>query len=176
MNQWRTVARYREPDRAAPDGLFRLRLFHAGTAAVAADQTRTPPFSANAGIRLSGSGIRACWHMCWSTSEGGPWPQWGRVSPLNADHLPLYCQSQIFGREGLDLDRSTLADWVGKSTALLEPLADAIHCPAVHVYMHERGAACVGWPSNLCRRHPCRDAGTGQRQDPNRPPLGLRPR
>jgi len=43
-----------------------------------------------------------------------------------ADHLPLYRQSQIYGREGIDLDRSTLADWVGKSTALLEPLADAI--------------------------------------------------
>jgi len=43
-----------------------------------------------------------------------------------ADHLPLYRQSQIFEREGLDLDRSTLADWVGKSTALLEPLAEAI--------------------------------------------------
>ena len=42
------------------------------------------------------------------------------------DHLPLYRQSQIFEREGIDLDRSTLADWVGKSTALLEPLADAI--------------------------------------------------
>jgi len=43
-----------------------------------------------------------------------------------ADHLPLYRQSQIYGRDGIDLDRSTLADWVGKSTALLEPLADAI--------------------------------------------------
>ena len=43
-----------------------------------------------------------------------------------ADHLPLYRQSQIFGREGVDLDRSTLAGWVGKSAALLEPLADAI--------------------------------------------------
>lgn len=43
-----------------------------------------------------------------------------------ADHLPLYRQSQIYRREGIDLDRSTLADWVGKSTALLEPLADAI--------------------------------------------------
>ncbi len=43
-----------------------------------------------------------------------------------ADHLPLYRQSQIYAREGIDLDRSTLADWVGKSTALLEPLADAI--------------------------------------------------
>lgn len=43
-----------------------------------------------------------------------------------ADHLPLYRQSQIFERDGLDLDRSTLADWVGKSTALLAPLADAV--------------------------------------------------
>jgi transposase len=39
---------------------------------------------------------------------------------------PLYRQSKIFDREGLDLDRSTLADWVGKSTALLEPLADVV--------------------------------------------------
>ena len=29
------------------------------------------------------------------------------------DHLPLYRQAQIYAREGLDLDRSTLADWVG---------------------------------------------------------------
>jgi transposase len=43
-----------------------------------------------------------------------------------ADHLPLYHRSQIFERDGLDLGRSTLADWVGKSTALLEPLADAV--------------------------------------------------
>ena len=43
-----------------------------------------------------------------------------------ADHLPLYRQSQIFEREGIDLERSTLTDWVGRSTALLEPLADAI--------------------------------------------------
>tara|TARA_R110002126_G_scaffold3482_3_gene19899 strand:- start:6783 stop:7688 length:906 start_codon:yes stop_codon:yes gene_type:complete len=43
-----------------------------------------------------------------------------------ADHLPLYRQSRIFERDGIDLDRSTLADWVGKSTALLKPLAEAI--------------------------------------------------
>jgi len=43
-----------------------------------------------------------------------------------ADHLPLYRQSGMFQRDGIDLDRSTLADWVGKSAALLEPLADAI--------------------------------------------------
>lgn len=43
-----------------------------------------------------------------------------------ADYLPLYRQSTIFERGGIDLDRSTLADWVGKSAELLEPLADAI--------------------------------------------------
>ncbi len=42
------------------------------------------------------------------------------------DHLPLYRQSRIFDREGIDLDRSTLCDWVGRSTALMEPLADAV--------------------------------------------------
>lgn len=29
------------------------------------------------------------------------------------DHLPLYRQSEIYGRDGVDLDRSTLSDWVG---------------------------------------------------------------
>jgi len=43
-----------------------------------------------------------------------------------ADHLPLYRQSQIFARDGIELERSTLAGWVGQSTALLEPLAEAI--------------------------------------------------
>jgi len=43
-----------------------------------------------------------------------------------SDYPPLYRQSQIYERDGVDLDRSTLADWVGKSTTLLEPLADAI--------------------------------------------------
>jgi transposase len=30
-----------------------------------------------------------------------------------ADHLPLYRQAQIYARQGIDLDRSTLADWIG---------------------------------------------------------------
>ena len=42
------------------------------------------------------------------------------------DHLPLYRQSEIYAREKVDLHRSTLTDWVGRSTALLEPLADHI--------------------------------------------------
>lgn len=43
-----------------------------------------------------------------------------------ADHLPLYRQSEIYAREGLDLERSTLADWVGGSAALLAPLVEAL--------------------------------------------------
>ena len=42
------------------------------------------------------------------------------------DHLPLARQSDIYAREKVDLHRSTLTDWVGRSTALLEPLADHI--------------------------------------------------
>jgi transposase len=41
------------------------------------------------------------------------------------DHLPLYRQSEIFAREGVDLDRSTLAGRVGAASELLAPLVDA---------------------------------------------------
>ena len=43
-----------------------------------------------------------------------------------ADHLPLYRQSDIYARSGVDLDRSTLADWIGQMSFLLSPLAEAI--------------------------------------------------
>jgi transposase len=43
-----------------------------------------------------------------------------------ADHLPLYRQSQIYAREGVALERSTLADCVGGAAALLEPLVEAL--------------------------------------------------
>ncbi len=39
-----------------------------------------------------------------------------------ADHLPLYRQAQIYARQGLALDRSTLADWVGRAAFLLRPV------------------------------------------------------
>ncbi len=42
------------------------------------------------------------------------------------DHLPYYRQSQIYARDGVDLDRSTLADWAGAATALLEPLLGSL--------------------------------------------------
>ena len=43
-----------------------------------------------------------------------------------SDHLPLYRQSEIYAREGVELDRSTLADWVGASSRLLEPLVELL--------------------------------------------------
>ncbi len=43
-----------------------------------------------------------------------------------ADHLPLYRQSVIYAREGVELDRALLASWVGAASALLRPLVDAI--------------------------------------------------
>jgi transposase len=42
------------------------------------------------------------------------------------DHLPLYRQSQIYARAGVELDRSTLAEWVGGSSRLLAPLVEAL--------------------------------------------------
>ena len=39
-----------------------------------------------------------------------------------ADFLPLYRQAQIFARQGIELDRSTLGDWVGRACWWLEPL------------------------------------------------------
>lgn len=43
-----------------------------------------------------------------------------------ADHLPLYRQAQIYARQGIQLDRSTLADWVGRAAWYLRPLRDHI--------------------------------------------------
>jgi Transposase IS66 family len=42
------------------------------------------------------------------------------------DPTPLYRQSAIYGRAGVELERSTLANWVGQAAFLLEPLAAAI--------------------------------------------------
>ena len=42
------------------------------------------------------------------------------------DHIPLHRQSGIYAREGVELDRATLADWMGKVVFLLNPLAEAI--------------------------------------------------
>src|SRR5256714_3898762 len=43
-----------------------------------------------------------------------------------ADHLPLYRQAQIYARQGVNLDRSTLADWVGRAAFLLRPIHERL--------------------------------------------------
>src|SRR6201991_758383 len=43
-----------------------------------------------------------------------------------ADHLPLYRQAQIYARQGITLDRSTLADWVGHAAFHLRPLHERL--------------------------------------------------
>nr|WP_157731204.1 IS66 family transposase [Variovorax sp. HW608] len=43
-----------------------------------------------------------------------------------ADHTPLYRLCQIYAREGVELSRSTLTDWVGQAARLMTPLADAV--------------------------------------------------
>jgi transposase len=50
-------------------------------------------------------------------------------------HLPLNRQSDIYAKEGVDLDTSTLADWVGACAATLMPLVDQIRD---HVFAAER--------------------------------------
>jgi len=50
-------------------------------------------------------------------------------------HLPLNRQSTVYAREGIELDVSTLADWVGASAATLMPLVEAIRS---HVFAAER--------------------------------------
>jgi transposase len=48
-----------------------------------------------------------------------------------SDHLPLYRQAEIYAREGVELDRSLLAQWVGSASALLAPLTEALRA---HVF------------------------------------------
>jgi transposase len=48
-----------------------------------------------------------------------------------ADSLPLYRQCQIYAREGVMLERSTLTDWVGQAARLLTSLAQAIGRPVL---------------------------------------------
>jgi hypothetical protein len=51
------------------------------------------------------------------------------------DHLPLYRQSEIYAREGVELDRSTLSDWVGQAAWLLDPVIAGIR---KHVFAAEK--------------------------------------
>src|SRR6267154_2483950 len=61
-----------------------------------------------------------------STAASGPGLLAHVLVSKYADHQPLYRQSEIYAREGVDLDRSTLAGWVGATSELLAPLVEAV--------------------------------------------------
>ncbi len=86
---------------------------------------------------------KACDAITQAPAAAMPTPR-GRAAPgmlahvlvsKYCDHLPLYRQSEIYGREGLDLDRSTLCDWVGQAAWLLQPIVAGIQ---KHVFAAEK--------------------------------------
>src|SRR5437764_5291039 len=87
-------------------------------------------------------------------------------------HLPLTRQSAIYAREGVEIDVSTLADWVGSSTTALVPLVLAIR---VHVFAAARlhGRACP--PARAAGPGGHHGPGAGQGADQDRVRVGLRP-
>src|ERR1700722_17531215 len=85
----------------------------------------------------------ACDAITQAPAPAMPTPR-GRATPATlahllvakyCDHLPLYRQSEIYAREGLHLDRSTLCDWVGQAAWLLDPVVAAIRR---HVFAAEK--------------------------------------
>ncbi|OJF19272.1 IS66 family transposase, partial [Escherichia coli] len=49
------------------------------------------------------------------------------LTSTHAEHTPLYRQSEIYGRQGLELRRSLLTGWVDACCRLLSPLEEALH-------------------------------------------------
>ena len=78
-----------------------------------------------------------------------------------ADHLPLYRQAQIYERQGVRLDRSTLADWVGRAAFHLRPVHERI---LAHLQVLDEA---------VCRRDDGAGARSGARAHQDRPALGL---
>jgi transposase len=77
-------------------------------------------------------------------------------------HLPLHRQSAIYAREGVEIDVSTLADWVGAVAATAMPLVEAVRA---HLFAAERIHA-----DDTDR------AGAGEGEDSDRAALDLRSR
>ena len=85
----------------------------------------------------------ACDAITQAPAPSMPTPR-GRATPATlahllvskfVDHLPLYRQSEIYAREGVELDRSTLGDWVGQAAWLLDPVVAKIR---QHVFAAEK--------------------------------------
>ncbi len=57
----------------------------------------------------------------------GPGPLARVLTSKYAEHTPLYRQSEIYGRQGVELSRSLLSGWVDACCRLLSPLEEALH-------------------------------------------------
>jgi transposase len=86
---------------------------------------------------------QACDAITQAPAPSMPTPR-GRATPAMlahllvskyCDHLPLYRQCEIYARQGLELDRSTLCDWVGQAAWLLDPIVAAIRA---HVFAADK--------------------------------------
>ena len=88
-------------------------------------------------------------------------------------HLPLTRQSAIYAREGVEIDVSTLADWVGAAAGGLMPMVLEVR---THVFAAERlhGRACP--PARAAGPGGHHGTGAGQRTDQDCSAVGLRPR
>lgn len=86
---------------------------------------------------------KACDAITQAPAPAMPTPR-GRATPATlahllvskyCDHLPLYRQSEIYARDSVDLNRSTLCDWVGQAAWLLQPIIEGIRR---HVFAGEK--------------------------------------
>ena len=109
--------------RASPRGRRRRRDARVGARALQGHPPRAPEVRLQQ-VREARAGARAGRPI--ARGLAGPGLLAHVLVGKYADHLPLYRQSQIFARDGIDLDRSTLADWVGGASELLSPLIEAL--------------------------------------------------
>jgi transposase len=71
------------------------------------------------------------------------------------DHLPLYRQAEIFARDGVSLETSTLSGWVGATAAALNPLVDALAAEVLAGdTLHVDEPRCRSWRRALARPRP----------------------
>lgn len=69
-----------------------------------------------------------------------------------ADHLPLKGQSEAYAREGVELDVSTLADWICTCTATLAPLIELIRAHVLAGIRRMPPPIACTWPSTRPRQ------------------------
>ena len=93
----------------------------------------------------------------------GSWPTEALLAQVavskHSEHMPLNRQATVMARHGVPIDRTVLADWMGRTGAAIAPVVDHM-------------AMITGQLKTLCRRDHGPGVGSGRRQDQNRLSLG----